>query len=1188
LRTVSEAFPHFRAVEMVVIPTTATLRVLTLGRCRLTLDGAPLVSLTSAKAQALLVYLAVTGAAHHRSALAGLLWSDLPERAARANLRLILTKIRKVLPGYLTTRDTIGYAADHPIWVDAVEFAARLDDDDPAVAASALGLYAGEFLGDLHASVSPLFDDWAQRQRRAYHGLALAATDRLLTTARERADHGQGITIARRILELEPFHEHAHRALMWFLAANGQRNAALAQYETCRHILATELAVTPSPETAALAGQIARSSDFTSIRPREPAPAPVPAPAPAPVAVRSPAPAMRAQLPAFATPFMGREAELERLVGWFADDACRVVTLAGPGGVGKTRLAVAMAERLRPRYDDVAYASFAGVAAAGSDAAVDLVVTGIAQAVGLPLDARRDPFDILVDHLATRSLLIVLDNVEQLRDAGEVLVRLAAQAPHVHLLVTSRVRLGLSAEWVAEVRGLPFPATSTDDQHAAGFDAVGLFVARARAVRADFDLAADAGAVARICRVVEGFPLAIELAARWMRALPVAEVAGRMSTGLDLLVTAAADVEARHRSMRSVLEWSWRLLPAAAQPALAGLSTFHAGFDLAAAESVAGASAEVLAALVDHSLIHVEPDGRYTTHELIRQYAADRLGRDPATEDDVRRRHAAHFERRATRLQSSGDLAGDLAGVVAVLDPDVENLRAASGWLIRHADPERLAAHLDNMFTLYRFHGWFRETVATCSAALDRRDVDPVIRARWTRVSGQARLQLGELLASRELLEHAAADLGRVLPSSPAGWVATLAVEVIRRAVRHLRPGPRPARSDLGRARSHERAWAYVHLTEVVYLLEDRAAAATVPLLALNAAERAGDPGAEALGKVCTGLTVAFLHANGLQKRYIDAAVRDAGRSSDPLVDGYVRMAAAVQRLGLGSWDPARKVAELGIHAGESNGLHRITDELRLIRAFVDVCTGRFAEALAGGAAAAESGRRRGDRIVELWGLLVQIEAALPTGGVGLVDLDHMCHDARRLLAPGIPRCDAVRVHSAAARVSLYRGNHEQAWAALRNAAALLARPPLPPPYALPGLAGLAEVAINLRTSPAVPERSAADGVSRLALRRLRQYAGLYPAALPAYHLHNGSLRWLDGRRSAAHRSWARAAHEADSRGTPYELACAHYEIGRHLPLDRGPRARLNREQHLTRAYDLFEGLGCTPATARVDQAAAG
>jgi hypothetical protein len=648
-----------------------------------------------------------------------------------------------------------------------------------------------------------------------------------------------------------------------------------------------------------------------------------------------------------------------------------------------------------------------------------------------------------------------------------------------------------------------------------------------------------------------------------------------MSAGLDLLVTGAADIETRHRSMRSVVEWSWQLLPAAAQRALAGLSVFRSGFDLGAAEAVAHAPVEVLALLVDHSLVRVEPGGRYTSHELVRQYAADRLGAEPSMADAVRRRHAAHYERLATRLLPSAELGG----VVASLDPDVENLRAATAWLIEHADPERLVAHLDHMVLLHRVHGWFRETVATCLAALDRHGLNPLIRAHCARLCGEARLQLGELLASRDLLERAAADLGRTVPESRAGWLMTLAAELVRR----LRPGRPRHRSDLDRAGSRERAWTYIHLTEVVFLLEDRAAAAAVPLLALAAAERAGDPGAEALGKVCAGLTMAALGANRLQERYVDAAVRDAERCDDPLVAGYVGMAAAVQRLGLGSWDPARAVAERGIVAGTGHGLHRITDELRLIDAFVDVCTGRFADAVAGGAAAAEAGRRRGDRVVELWGLLVQVEAALPTAGADLADLDQMCRAARRLLAPGIPRCDAVRVHSALARVSLYRGDLDAAWAALRDGAAELVEPPLPPPYALPGFAGLAEVAIGLRASGAGPDRAAVERVSRLALRRLRQYARLYPAALPAFHLHRGSLRWLSGRHRAAHRSWARAAREAAARGTPYEQACAHREIGGHLSEGRRSRMRLRGEQHLSQADALFEGLRCAPVPATSD-----
>src|SRR6266545_4400708 len=428
------------------------LRVRVLGGAELAVSGRPLVELASAKAAALVVYLAVTGTGHSRSALAGLLWSDLPEATARANLRLVLTKLRRVLPEHLeVTRQTVALAPGRPVRADM-----------------------------------------------------LALMDRAVALARDRGDAATGIEVGRRMLELEPLHEEAHRALMWFLATGGQRSAALAQYETCCCMLREELGIEPSAATVTLRDEIAGAGEFTELGARQETGVAGRESAP-PATTAAPAP----DLPRPLTTLVGRERELARLHELLEDPACRLVTLVGPGGIGKTRLALEVVATRHGRHRDGAvFVSFVGTGPARPEEAADLVVADLARALEVSLAVPRDPLELLADHLSGRELLLVLDNLEQLRDAAGVLAELLRRAPGVQLLVTSRRRLGLGVEWLVEVPGLPYPPAEAGAD-AAGYEAVQLFAERARLLRPGFP--ADAEGAGRVCRLLAGVPLAIEL-----------------------------------------------------------------------------------------------------------------------------------------------------------------------------------------------------------------------------------------------------------------------------------------------------------------------------------------------------------------------------------------------------------------------------------------------------------------------------------------------------------------------------------------------------------------------------------------------------------------------------------------------------------------------------------------------------
>ncbi|HEX5878360.1 MAG TPA: BTAD domain-containing putative transcriptional regulator [Actinomycetota bacterium] len=1140
------------------------LRVRVLGATELAVDGRPVAGLASAKATALLVHLAVTGTARSRSALAGLLWSDLPEETARANLRLALTKLRRALPEQLlVTRQSVALDPARPVWVDAVEVArlAAVRPEGEELLAGAR-LCRGELLAGFEVQGAELFDEWVLGRRAAARADQLALLERAVEDARERRDTAAGVEVARRMLELEPLHEEAHRALMWFLATGGQRGAALAQFETCRYLLREELGEEPSAAAVALRDQIAQAGGFADL-----GPAPAGAGAAAAGAAAAPRPL---------TSLIGREEDLARLHALLDDPACRLVTLVGPGGIGKTRLALEAGATRRGRYrDGVLTVSFVGTSPARPEEAADLVVTNLAAALGVSLAVPRDPAELLADHLAGQELLLILDNLEQLRDAAGVLAELLTRAPGVQMLGTSRRRLGLGAEWLVEVSGLPYPPAGAEAD-AAGYAAVQLFEERARLLRSGFRPAADLAGVARVCRLVAGVPLAIELASRWVRSASPAAIADRLAAGGELLETTAPDVEPRHRSIRSVIDWSWELLGASERQALARLSVLRGGFDLDAAAAVAGAGLPLLAGLVDHSLVEAEEDGRYGMHELLRQDAAQRLAADPADEHEVRRRHAAWF---------SGLLPDpDRPPAAAVdLDADVENLRAATDWLVTNADPAELDRHLERLWQQYRRKGWFREAQAVFAAALRRGEVPAPLRAHWHRLLAAAHMELGEMGPAREHFERALALLGNRLPTSTLGWSEMLGSQVLRWPLRRLRPGSPVERHRDRRERAAESAAVCYQLQEACWMLEDQAPLIPMALWALDLSERAGRADLMMMNQAGLGnsLTAGGLHR--LARRQVRAAAAAAGRTTDPMAVTWTQVVASLHWIGVGDWAALDAGLPRALEVGRAAGLHRMVDQLLLLGGVSRYLTGRFEEAAAMSDEALAAGRDRRDPQVQLWSLLVLAESRLRTDP-GDPALTGIVEEAEPLLAGGVPTIDAVRFHVAAARLRLAGGRTADAWRSIRAAAALGGPERSFHPYTIEAHAGVPEVCRALLEQDEPPGADPAElrATATAGLRRLHRYGRAFPMARPRGLLDAGSWHRLEGRPRQAARSWARAVQAAERLAMPYELARAHLELGRQLAgTERSPLG-LDRSGHLERAAAGFAALGCRADLAAV------
>ncbi|WP_248960314.1 BTAD domain-containing putative transcriptional regulator [Sphaerisporangium perillae] len=580
----------------------------------------PAAKIGGARLRALLIRLALSpGRIVTAERLIEDLWEDHPPVNPMAALQSLIARLRREVGDAIVSHPA-GYRLDAE--VDAAEFEAlaasgreALYAGEPARASAllreGLALWRGEALADTaHLSFA------AAPAARLEEVRLRALADRI------RADLATGLPGARLLPELSdlitahPLREPYHELLIRALLADGRRAEALEAYERVRLLLADELGVDPGADL--------REAHLAALRNEE-------------------RPARRDNLPARSTTFVGRADEVERVTGLLRRE--RLVTLTGPGGVGKTRLAVEVA---------------AGIEAPDG---VWLVELAPVDAHGVPPTVRNTLGPLT--ELADRRLILVLDNCEHVIEAAAALAeRLLAAVPGVRILATSREPLDISGETLHPVHPL-----SRDS-------AMALFADRAAAASPEFGLdEATAGDVARICEGLDGVPLAIELAAARLRSLPVPRLAAMM--GDRLLDRGSRTAQHRHRTLRAVIDWSWNLLTDDERTSLARMSVFAGGATAEAIERVCGTDLDLLISLVDKSLVQAGAD-RYGLLETVRQYAAEKLT-DPGP---VRRAHLAHYLEFAERTDPALRTGRQLS-LLAAVDAERGNLDTALRYAVR-------------------------------------------------------------------------------------------------------------------------------------------------------------------------------------------------------------------------------------------------------------------------------------------------------------------------------------------------------------------------------------------------------------------------------------------------------------------------------------------------------------------------
>jgi predicted ATPase/DNA-binding SARP family transcriptional activator len=650
-----------------------------LGLPQVHLDDKPIAT-DRRKAIALLAYLSVNDIdcqrqSYSRESLSALFWPDYEQAKAFSNLRRTIWEVHQAIgEGWLIAdRETVCLNSDAEIDLDVARFQGLLSEshsnNDPALRipllVEATKLYRNHFLTGFSLKDAYLFNEWAYAESEELrHQLADA-----LTTLSEdyctlgRAD--KAIPYARRLISLDPLNETAHRQLMEVYLQAGQHSAALKQYQTCEQLLRKELGLDPQPETRALykkirRGEIKPVQVEKHIEPIEP----------------------KHNLSLQLSSFIGREKEQDEVIRLLEKN--RLVTLAGVGGIGKTRLSLQVGQKLLNDYSDGVW--FIPLDSLSNPTLVPQTVASVFEIRERP---ERPVTEVLMNVLREKTTILILDNCEHLLDAcTQLITALLTNCPNLKILATSREILNMKGEATYYLPSLSIPEDHTSLEKLTEYESIQLFAQRAALALSSFRMTKEnAQTILDICRRVDGIPLGIELAAAQINILRTKEILKQLNESFSLLSTDSRINLPRHQTMRASLDWSWSLLTASEQIFLRQLSVFAGGWTLESAQVVCeGNALNLISALVKKSLVIVHrktgDQTRYRFHEIVRQYMRERL-LESREEENIRTRHLQYF------LQLSKQAETALRGPTQVewmlrLNDEHYNIRAALEWAERN------------------------------------------------------------------------------------------------------------------------------------------------------------------------------------------------------------------------------------------------------------------------------------------------------------------------------------------------------------------------------------------------------------------------------------------------------------------------------------------------------------------------
>jgi predicted ATPase/DNA-binding SARP family transcriptional activator len=687
----------------------------------------------SDKTRALLAYLvAEQGRSHSRSKLAGIFWPEFPERRARQNLSQTLYSLRKTLhaqkapkPYFLTSPHQIQFnpeieahsAVDlrelqllrekikaHPH--RSIETCKHCHTDLVRI----VDLYQGKFVEGLILADAIEFDEWVLLKREEIHAEVLRILETLLLRLETIGELETAIQYARKLVNLEPWRERSHYKLIQLLSIAGKRDQAMIQYHTLEEILEQEFGALPEKATQTLYRSVLASETPPILPPS-----------------LHPSKQKKEYLPVFLNRFVGRKREIRHLDELLSNQHHRLITILGPGGVGKTRLAAEVARHNQQMFRDGVF--LVELAPLQAPAAIPYEIANVMQ---LTYRKGSSTMQQLQYHFRGKEALLILDNFEHLLPGGAGwLAKLMQNAPGITVLTTSRTQLNIPGEKVLLLSGLSLPdIEGIGSPEWASSPAIQLFQQNAHHLKFEQVHQLDeTNAIDEICRQVEGNPLGMIIAASWTAVFPPSDILARMRTNITFLQSNLAGIPERHQSVQAVFEYTWEMLTIDEQKAFLAISVFRGGFTAEAGAEIAGISPHILSVLIQKSCIYRLPprkstgENRFGTHELLRQYADSRL-RDPiemdlAGYDTILHKHCVYYLRRLPRVAQAFK-RGETHVALELVETEIDNIQVAWENAVKRLQRvELIDTGLEGLCLFYLDQLRFHEGIAGCQTVLD-------------------------------------------------------------------------------------------------------------------------------------------------------------------------------------------------------------------------------------------------------------------------------------------------------------------------------------------------------------------------------------------------------------------------------------------------------------------------------------
>jgi DNA-binding SARP family transcriptional activator/predicted ATPase/Tfp pilus assembly protein PilF len=673
-----------------------------LGETNICLDAEPISGFRSQTEIALLAYLAHSGQAHNREALADLLWDANTTEQSLSNLRTALARLRKQVGEYLiVTRKTIAVTPKAHQQTDSVRFQTLLAGAGKAESAAVanqlsqgLALYTGEFMAGFSLPHAPRFNDWLVIEGERIRQLALNGFRQLADWQEGQGNFTPGVHTIQRWLALDPWDETARQKLFRMLAYDGRRSEALSAYEKYKDLLQKEIGIPPDPETVVLSESIQAGS----LTPPLIASAPLHN-------------LLRPLLPLF-----GREQETSKLKDHLLNPDYPLISVTGIGGIGKTSLTLSTGRALvsdeeiltneqRSFPDGIWFVALEGIEYGTPEKVREEVAALVGQAMGLYFHGESDLWTQLLGQLSTKNVLLILDNIEQfLTVASDLILELLEAGEGIHLLTTSRTTLPLATSLAFPLEGLETPKQISDE--AIQNESVQLFAERASRLPNPFHLEKHLADVVEICQFMQGLPLGIELAAASLGRLLIGEIMPALKNNLRLINSSRSDLPPRQRTFHAVFEYTWGLLDPREQTLLVQISVFRGGFTRQAAEAVVHDTGSGLYNLHLHALLNRDETGRFRMHPLLRQLAGEKLSVIELRE--TRDRHSSYFSDLIGSFETK--LRGGIGReALQIIFPEQANLRATWEHAVQTGQWQLIANCLDSAHYFFQRNGLHNE-----------------------------------------------------------------------------------------------------------------------------------------------------------------------------------------------------------------------------------------------------------------------------------------------------------------------------------------------------------------------------------------------------------------------------------------------------------------------------------------------